>query len=565
MVVITGFGGISAAGRTSGHNAFGRIVHSALSDTRKRDVLNSLAQLSNSQAAGNEETLLKHSLIRSWDNIPWNPDEIPFQISFTDPDGHQCWRDSVRSTKVRSAAQLPSGFDPAETYPSRHHPRGLQMTVYAASDALGSLGIPWETVRQRLTPDQIGVYASSAMGQQDNAAHGGMLKSGMQGKRTSSRQCPLGLAEMPADFINAYVLGSTGATGGAVGACATFLYNLKMATEDIRSGKRRLVMVGCSEAPLVPEVVEGYNAMTALATGENLRSIDQLSESEQPDYQRASRPFGHNAGFTMGESAQYFILCDDALATELGMTIHAAVGDTFVHADGFKKSISAPGIGNHITMGKALAEAGRWFGMDAVRHGSFVQAHGSSTPQNRTTESEILSTMANAFGITEWPVTAAKAHLGHSLGAASADQLFITLGCWSEGILPGITTIRNVADDVHTKGLNFLLEHTEFDPEAMPLAFLNAKGFGGNNATSFFISPQKTKALLQEKYGDKEWQTYLLKNESVLDAADNYDKETTAGRTAPCYQFGEQVITPDQLTITSEEIRLPGMAAGIVL
>jgi acetoacetyl-[acyl-carrier protein] synthase len=39
----------------------------------------------------------------------------------------------LRPSKVTSAGQLPTGFDPAALYPSRSHPRGLQMTVYGAS------------------------------------------------------------------------------------------------------------------------------------------------------------------------------------------------------------------------------------------------------------------------------------------------------------------------------------------------------------------------------------------------------------------------------------------------
>ena len=62
-----------------------------------------------------------------------------------------------------------------------------------------------------------------------------MMQSALMGKRVTSKQLPLGLCEMPADFINAYVLGSLGATGATIGACATFLYNLRQGVEDIRA------------------------------------------------------------------------------------------------------------------------------------------------------------------------------------------------------------------------------------------------------------------------------------------------------------------------------------------
>ena len=56
------------------------------------------------------------------------------------------------------------------------------------------------------------------MGQLDFNGSGGMLQSALLGKRVSAKNCPLGLAEMTADFVNAYVIGSVGATGANVGA-----------------------------------------------------------------------------------------------------------------------------------------------------------------------------------------------------------------------------------------------------------------------------------------------------------------------------------------------------------
>ncbi|ASP39508.1 beta-ketoacyl synthase [Bacterioplanes sanyensis] len=567
LAVITGFGGINAAGRSSGHHAFRRIIEGALNTQQRSAMLASLAQISGKPCTTEQhiDALLQGSLIRGWDNVPFDSQAVPVHVPFKDADGHDCLRIEHKRLAVQSGGQLPHGFDPAAQYPSRHHPRGLQMAVYGASDALSCLGMDWQRIRQHLQPDQIGVYAGSAMGQLDAQGHGGMLQSALKGKRTSSKQCALGLSEMPADFINAYVLGSVGATGSMVGACATFLYNLKTAADDIQSGRRRLVIVGNSEAPLVPEIIEGYNAMTALATEQNLRALDGVQDSAAADLRRASRPFGHNCGFTLGESAQFFVLTDDQLALELGLTIHAAVGDVFVHADGYKKSISGPGVGNYITMGKAMAEAQRWCGEQALRQGSFVQAHGSSTPHNRTTESHIYAELAQAFAIQDWSITAAKAYVGHSIGAASADQLLFTLGAWHDGWLPGITTTERVADDVDQRGLNFLLQHQQFDASCMPLAFINAKGFGGNNASAFMVSPTQTRQWLQEKYGSQAWHDYLTRNDSIRAQAADNDQRASQHGIQVRYQFGEQVLQPEQLDISPERIVVPGWQHSIPL
>ena len=73
----------------------------------------------------------------------------------------------MRSSSVTSAGQVPTGFDPDRLYQSRSHPRGLALTIYGASDAVRSLGIEWDVLRQKVQPDQFAVYSGSAMGQLD--------------------------------------------------------------------------------------------------------------------------------------------------------------------------------------------------------------------------------------------------------------------------------------------------------------------------------------------------------------------------------------------------------------
>ena len=353
LPVIVGFGGINAAGRSSGHHAYARMVHDALPRQRQSRTLHALGALMGVEPS-REQYILDHTLVRriepshfDVDAVAWNQ-RLPVRsngapVSFELETKHlpaqipPNWEISpvsvthvavrilgeqpfllpcVRDFEVKSAGQLPTGLEPGKLYPSRSHPRGLQMTVLAASDALGSLGLDWSDVTARVRPDAISVYAGSAMGQLDDQGAGGMLKSRYRGQRVTSKYCPFSFAEMPADFINAYLLGSVGSTGANLGACASFLYNLKQGIDDIRSGRSRVAFVGSAEAPVTPEIMEGYAAMGALATVKGLRALDNLAESEEPDFRRACRPFGNNCGFTVGESAQMLVLFDDALALE---------------------------------------------------------------------------------------------------------------------------------------------------------------------------------------------------------------------------------------------------------
>lgn len=602
LPVIVGFGGINAAGRASGHHAYARMTHSALSATQQSRTLDSLATLMGLEGGeSHQQFILDHTLVRrieashfDVDAVRWNqrlptdgdsqpasfdlerkylPDVIPphWEVKGTSVThvnvqivGQQDFLlPTYREFDVKSAGQLPSGFEPGTLYPSRNHPRGLQMTVYAASDALGSIGLDWETISSRVAPDQISVYAGSAMGQLDGAGAGGMIKSRYNGQRVTSKYCPLSFAEMPADFINAYVLGSLGSTGASLGACASFLYNLRHGIDDIRNGRARVVFVGAAEAPITPEILEGYSAMGALATEKGLRNLDGLQLGEACDFRRACRPFAENCGFTIAESSQMVVLFDDELAMELGATVFGAAIDVFVNADGHKKSISGPGVGNYITMAKAVAAARAIIGDKALRRGGLVQAHGTGTPQNRVSEAEILSRTAQAFGIDEWPVIAAKCYLGHSIGSAAGDQISTTLGIWHHGILPGITTIDAIAADVRQDHLAFSTEHREVDTAEQKYAIINSKGFGGNNASASLMSPLATQRMLQTRYSGQAWKKWEQANERVRERQQAYDDGMIAGTISPVYKFdhgvlgdGDVKVGAQQLTIGPHTVRL---------
>lgn len=607
LPVIVGFGGVNGAGRSSGHHAFNRLVYSSLSEQQRQRTLSSLAALMGPYALkdgqSREQYILDHTLVRrielnhfDVDAVGWNqrfPTEsnghpVSFDIARKNlpaviPPGWTVTQSSVthvnvqivgqqdfllptkREFEVKAAGQLPTGFDPGTLYPSRNHPRGLQMSIYAASDALGSLGLDWDTVRRHVALDQMSVYAGSAMGQLDGAGTGGMLKARYLGQRVTSKFCPLGFAEMPADFVNAYVLGSLGATGASLGACASFLYNLRHGIEDIRQGRARVVFVGSSEAPVTPEIMDGYAAMGALATDRGLRQLDGVEEAREADHRRACRPFAENCGFTIAESAQMVVLFDDELAMQLGATVFGAATDVFVNADGFKKSISGPGVGNFVTMAKAVAAARAVLGAKGLNGHGLVMAHGTGTPQNRTTESGILSRTAVAFGIEQWPVVAVKSYLGHSIGSAAGDQLAATLGVWQTGLLPGITTIDSIAADVSQQNLAFSVGHRQVDPVEQHYAIINSKGFGGNNASATLLSPVVTNRMLQKRYSKQEWAAWERANEAVRERQQAYDEGMIAGAVDPVYKFDHGVLGEADVQYDAHRITVGGNAVELDL
>ena len=602
LPLVVGFGGVNPAGRVSFHHAYRRTVIDAIDAASAADTYASLASLMNVAGDPADEAvrghIRDHTLVRRIESF--DPDRVYCQRGATLRSANGApltfalggkdvpaevpagWRlrrgedgrvvvaaeqaevliPDRRASKVTSAGQVPSGFAAGKLYPSRSHPRGLQLAVYAASDAVQSIGVPWEAFKRHVRPDEVACYAGSAMGQLDAHSAGGMMQAPLMGKRPTSKQAALGLCEMPADFVNAYVIGGLGGTGGAIGACATFLYNLKLAVEDIRAGRCRVALVGGAEAPVVPEIVEAYRTMGALAEDEALMAIDGATAV---DNRRACRPFGQNCGFTLAEAAVYVVLADDALALEMGLGIHGAVAGVFVNADGFKQSIPGPGVGNYITVAKALALARAIVGEEAVRRRSYVHAHGTGTPQNRVTESHILSEMAATFGIEHWPVAAVKAYLGHTLAPASGDQTALALGTWRYGWIPGIATIDGPAADVRHDRLRIAPQHLEVGPAAMALALVNSKGFGGNNATGLLLAPQVAQDLLAARHGIAAMTAWAARNEAIAEAADAYDRAATAGEAETIYRYGEGVLGGADLAVTAESLQAPGYAHPIPL
>ncbi len=622
LPVIVGFGGINPAGRSSFHHSYRRLIIDKLSACERAATILSLATISKlvTCTAGEDKyttaegeftcldslvktisaQVLENSLIRKIDAQHFDVNAMVFnkavklqsaepicfnlskrQLPNVIPDNWtvteltpNTFKVSVvgelpiifpdtKEASVKTAGQLPTGFEPGKLYQSRNHPRNLQMTIYAASDAINSSGIDFDIIADAVSPDDIAVYASNSIGQLDDLGFGGLTKYPSIGKRITSKQIPLGYAQMPADFVNAYVIGNVGSTGGSLGACATFLYNLRNGVQDIRDGRKKVVLVGGSDAPITPEIIEGFRTMGALAEEKDLLALNNVDQLSEHHYRSPCRPFAENCGFTIAESSQFVLLMSDELALTLGAQIHGAIPDVFVNADGHKKSISAPGIGNYLTLSKSAALISSMLGKESLQQRSFVQAHGTSTPQNRVTESHVINQVAKAFDITQWPVAAVKCYLGHSQGTAGGDQLCSSLGTWVYGYIPGIATSKRFADDIHQSNLLLSTEHLKVGTTGMDSVILNSKGFGGNNASAPILAPHIVRDMLLYKHGAEKIASWQEANKPVVAKAQAYDVSAMRGEALPSYKFNHNVLAGDDLVISPAEVKIPGYKQSI--
>ena len=534
--VICSVGGINSAGRSSFDFSYKRLVIDNLDANSKKTLLKDLNSLTNSEISS-EKDIFEKTLVRKVNSALFDPDLLMKDVM-----------------NVNAAGQLPEGINLSKMYNSRQHPKGIQMTIFGVTDCLRNMGKDWDTeIKPLLDPKKIGVFSGPAIGQLDYEGMGGLLQSRKIGKRASSKHLSMSLIGMSADFINAYVIGSLGKTGTVAGACATFLYNLDLALKGIKNDELDFSIVGSAEAPINPEITDGFLATTGIADDKKILEMqirNNDDNTEEVDHKNACRPFGDNAGMILGEAAQFVAVTTLEFALENGLKILGGFTDVAINADGFKKSISSPGIGNYITMAQSLSNTLK---IGCSIQESIVIAHGTGTFQNRSTESDVLSRVAEGFKLKNWKVTALKGMLGHTMGPAAGDELITALGIWNHGLIPGINTTKKLADDVLSDNLDFCLNTQEVDKEKVDAIYLNAKGFGGNNGSCGVVSP----SFIKSKINKRDFKNYEEKLSETEAKRKVYLEESNNGNYDLIYRFKEEILDPSEdMKITKDKISI---------
>lgn len=246
----------------------------------------------------------------------------------------------------------------------------------------------------------------------------------------------------PLDFANTVINAAAGQTaiwhglrglnstvaGGVVAGHAALAY----AVEAIRTGRADLLLAGGAEE-LSFEAYYGFCRAGLIAGASN-------------GVPPCSVPFeARRNGFALSEGAALLVLEEAASAAARGARVLAELTG---HASGFDPSRgrdaerAARAVAR--TVAGALADAGRDPAeIDAVS----ASAHGGPTLDRHE-----ATGLAAVFGERSVPVTAAKAMLGETLGAAGAFQMAAAVLAMESGRLPGIRGLERRGDDVPLGG-----------------------------------------------------------------------------------------------------------------
>ncbi len=361
---------------------------------------------------------------------------------------------------VRFACEV-KDFDP-EPFMDRKEvkrsDRFVQFSLATAQQALDAAALL--EALPGLPKERFGVIVGSGIGglMTLENQHLRMLERGPD--RVSPFFIPMFIADMAAGLISMRY-GARGPNYATVSACASSAHALGLAYRSIRTGEADVMIAGGTEATITPLCTAGFAAMKALST----RNDDPAT---------ASRPFDkYRDGFVLGEGAASLVLESLEHARGRGAPILAELVGFGQSADAYHMTAPAPeGAGAQVAIRSALADA-----QVDTKDVDYVNAHGTSTPQNDATETAALK---NVFGDHAYDlvVGSTKSMTGHTLGAAGAVEGAISALVCQRGIIPPTINFEELDPECD-------LDYAHHGPveRDVRVAITNSFGFGGHNVT----------------------------------------------------------------------------------
>ncbi len=213
--------------------------------------------------------------------------------------------------------------------------------------------------------------------------------------------------------------GATGLPITLSTACASGATAIQLGVEAIRRGEADRALAIGADGSATAEALIRFSLLSALSTSND-------------DPAKASKPFSKDRdGFVLAEGSAALVLESLESAVARGAAVLGILLGCGEKADDFHRTRSKPDASPAIAAVRAaLADAG--LSEDRIE---YINAHGTSTPENDKMEHLALSTV---FGerIRSIPVSSNKSMIGHTLSAAGAIEAAVSLMTMREGVLP---------------------------------------------------------------------------------------------------------------------------------
>lgn len=365
--------------------------------------------------------------------------------------------------KVTVAAEV-KDFDPLicmEKGEVRRTDLNCQYALAAAKEAMEDSGLSQEGV---MDPERLGVYIGSGIGgiQTLVSETEKLLKSGP--KRISPYLVTMMISNMATGLV-AIEYGAQGPTLPIVTACATSSHAVGEAYRAIRHGYADAIVAGGTEAAITPIAIAGFTNCMAL--------------TKNPDPKTACIPFdARRDGFVMGEGAGILILEELSHAKARGAHIYCEITG-YGNTDDAHHITAPDPEANGIT--RAIRIAMEQSGMD-VKEGLYINAHGTSTPLNDSTETLAFKKALGEEAAHQAAISSTKSMTGHMLGATGAVEACVCAYALHDGKIPptlGLSEPDPACDLDYTPG-------TQAKDFTGKWAMSTNLGFGGHNACIVF-------------------------------------------------------------------------------
>jgi 3-oxoacyl-[acyl-carrier-protein] synthase II len=243
-------------------------------------------------------------------------------------------------------------------------------------------------------------------------------------------------------------------------ACASGATAIQLGVEAIRQGRADRALSVATDGSVSAESLIRFSLLSALSTS-----------NDEP--QKASRPFTKDRdGFVIAEGAATLVLESLEAAVARGAQIQGIISGCGEKADHFHRTRSSPdGAPAIATIRAALDDAGL-----SANDISYINAHGTSTPENDKMEYLSLSTV---FGdrMAEVPVSSNKSMIGHTLTAAGAVEAVFSLLTIRSGVIPPTINYDNPDPSIPLDVVPNVKREA-----AVTSVLSNSFGFGGQNA-----------------------------------------------------------------------------------
>ena len=244
-------------------------------------------------------------------------------------------------------------------------------------------------------------------------------------------------------------------------ACVSSAQAIGEAYRHIADGYAERVLAGGSEALL------GYGAVSAW------EALRVLAPADPTDPARSCRPFSATrSGLVLGEAAAAVMLESLDAARARGATVLAELVGYGTSNDA--THITKPDAGGQA---RAMAMALYWSGLGGNDIG-YINAHGAGTLAGDVAESVSIR-LAFGADADRMQVSSTKSMHGHTLGAAGALELVLTVQALLSGSLPP-TAFLDAPDPACD--LDYIPLHARHG-QAMHAAMSNSFAFGGSNVS----------------------------------------------------------------------------------